>query len=61
MYFQSQYIQRYLNNQHSTWQLGWNITLDFVNAVIDDKNVVTKIMSYSTGLQHIEYNGISKD
>ena len=30
-----------------------------VNDVIADKNVVTKIMNYSTGLQHIEYNGIS--
>ena len=27
-----------------------------VNDVIDDKNIVTKIMSYSTGLQHIRYN-----
>ena len=28
-----------------------------VNAVIDDKSVVTKIMSKSTGLQHIGFNG----
>ena len=29
------------------------------NDFIDDKNVVTKIMSKSTGLQHIEFNGFS--
>ena len=28
----------------------------YVNDVIDDKNVVTKIMSKSTGLQHIGFN-----
>ena len=31
-----------------------------VNDVIADKNVVTKIMSNSTGLQHIEFNGFAK-
>ena len=31
-----------------------------VNDVIDDKNVVTKIMSKSTGLQHILFNVSSK-
>ena len=30
-----------------------------VNDVIDDKNVVTKIMSKSTGLQHIGFNGFA--
>ena len=30
-----------------------------VNDVIDDKNVVTKIMSKSTGLQHILFNGFA--
>ena len=32
-----------------------------VNDVIADKNVVTKIMSNSTGLQHIEFNGFDKN
>ena len=31
-----------------------------VNDVIADKNVVTKIMNNSTGLQHIELNGLVK-
>ena len=31
-----------------------------VNDVIADKNVVTKIISKSTGLQHIGFNGFSK-
>ena len=31
-----------------------------VNDVIADKNFVTKIMSKSTGLQHIGSNGFSK-
>ena len=31
-----------------------------VNDVIADKNVVTKIMNNSTGLQRIELNGFSK-
>ena len=31
-----------------------------VNDVIADKNVVIKIMSKSTGLQHIGFNGFSK-
>ena len=31
-----------------------------VNDVIADKNVVTKIMSNSTGLQRIELNGFAK-
>ena len=31
-----------------------------VNDVISDKNVVTKIMSNSTGLQHIGFNGFAK-
>ena len=31
-----------------------------VNDVIADKNVVTKIMSKSTGLQHIGLNGFAK-
>ena len=31
-----------------------------VNDVISDKNAVTKIMSKSTGLQHIGFNGFSK-
>ena len=31
-----------------------------VNDVIADKNVVTKIMNNSTGLQHIELNGFAK-
>ena len=31
-------------------------TVYVVNDVIDDKNVVTKIMSKSTGLQHIGFN-----
>ena len=31
-----------------------------VNDVIADKNVVTKIMNSSTGLQHIEFNGFAK-
>ena len=30
-----------------------------VNGVIDDKNVVTKIMSKYTGLQHIGFNGFA--
>ena len=30
-----------------------------VNDVIDDKNVVTKIMSKSIGLQHIGFNGFA--
>ena len=30
-----------------------------VNDVIADKNAVTKIMSKSTGLQHIGFNGFS--
>ena len=30
-----------------------------VNDVIDDKNVVTKIMSKSTGLQDIGFNGFA--
>ena len=30
-----------------------------INDVIDDKNVVTKIMSKSTGLNHIGFNGFS--
>ena len=30
-----------------------------VNDVIDDKNVVTKIMSKYTGLQHIGFNGFA--
>ena len=30
-----------------------------VNDVIADKNVVTKIISKSTGLQHIGFNGFS--
>ena len=36
--------------------MGMNI----VNYFISDKNVVTKIMSNYTGLQHIEFNGFSK-
>ena len=32
----------------------------FVNDVIADKNVVTKIMNNSTGLQRIELNGFAK-
>ena len=32
----------------------------YVNDVIADKNVVTKIMNNSTGLQRIELNGFSK-
>ena len=31
-----------------------------VNDVIANKNVVTKIMSKSTGLQHIGFNGFAK-
>ena len=31
-----------------------------VNDDIADKNVVTKIMSKSTGLQHIGFNGFAK-
>ena len=31
-----------------------------VNDVITDKNVVTKIMNNSTGLQRIELNGFAK-
>ena len=31
-----------------------------VNYVIADKNVGTKIMNNSTGLQHIGFNGFSK-
>ena len=31
-----------------------------VNDVIVDKNVVTKIMSKATGLQHIGFNGFAK-
>ena len=31
-----------------------------VNDVISDKNVVTKIMNNSTGLQRIELNGFTK-
>ena len=31
-----------------------------VNDVISDKNVVTKIMNNSTGLQRIELNGFAK-
>ena len=31
-----------------------------VSDVIADKNVVTKIMNNSTGLQHIEFPGFSK-
>ena len=31
-----------------------------VNDVIADKNVVTKIMNNSTGLQRIELNGFAK-
>ena len=31
-----------------------------VNDVIADKNVVTKIMSKSTGLQHIGFNSFAK-
>ena len=34
--------------------------MKLVNDVIADKNVVTKIMNNSTGLQHIELNGFSK-
>ena len=34
--------------------------MNYVNDVIDDKNVVTKIMSKSTGLQHIGFNGFAK-
>ena len=30
------------------------------NDVIADKKVVTKIMSKSTGMQHIEFNGFAK-
>ena len=32
----------------------------FFNGVIADKNVVTKIMIKSTGLQHIGFNGFAK-
>ena len=31
-----------------------------VDDVISDKNFVTKIMSNSTGLQHIGFNGFAK-
>ena len=31
-----------------------------VNDVIADKNIVTKIMNNSTGLQHIEFNGFAR-
>ena len=31
-----------------------------VNDIIADKNVVTEIMSNSTGLQHIGFNGFAK-
>ena len=34
--------------------------LRIVNDVIADKNVVSKIMSNSTGLQHIGFNGFAK-
>ena len=34
--------------------------IDRVNDVIADKNVVTKIMNNSTGLQRIEFNGFTK-
>ena len=34
--------------------------IDRVNDVIADKNVVTKIMNNSTGLQRIELNGFAK-
>ena len=37
-----------------------NVTYSGVNNVIADKNAVTKIMSKSTGLQHIGFNGFSK-
>ena len=33
---------------------------NIVNDVIADKNVVTKIMNNSTGLQRIEFKGFSK-
>ena len=36
------------------------ILVYFVNDVIADKNVVTKIMNNSTGLQRIELNGFAK-
>ena len=36
-----------------------NKTNRIVNDVIDDKNVVTKIMSKSTDLQHIGFNGFA--
>ena len=36
------------------------IYIPFVNDVIADKNVVTKIMNNSTGFQHIEFNGFAK-
>ena len=36
----------------------WHIVT--VNGVMADKNVVTKIMNKSTGLQRIELNGFAK-
>ena len=36
------------------------LPLRCVNDVIADKNVVTKIMSNPTGLQHIGFNGFAK-
>ena len=36
------------------------LVLIAVNDVIADKNVVTKIMNNSTGLQRIELNGFAK-
>ena len=40
-------------------QLRCRYLVTTVNDVIDDKNVVTKIMSKSTGLQHIGFNGFA--
>ena len=37
-----------------------SVLVILVNDVIADKNVVTKIMSKSTGLQHIRFNGFAK-
>ena len=39
---------------------GLKVVLQFVNNVIADEKIVTKIMNNSTGLQRIELNGFAK-